>query len=81
MIIFQIIAVGALGERPKNSGKPVNVDFPFCMLVDYINMQLTDLGTRDTGTFDIREVMYIEIRSCDIFITDFTGTFEFLLCS
>lgn len=36
-------------------------------------MQLTDLGTRDTGTFDIREVMYHDIRECDIFIADLTG--------
>lgn len=38
-----------------------------------MNLQLTDLGTRDTGTFDIREVMYHDIRECDIFIADLTG--------
>ncbi len=38
-----------------------------------LNLQLTDLGTRDTGTFDIREVMYHDIRECDIFIADLTG--------
>ena len=36
-------------------------------------LQLTDLGTRDTGTFDIREVMYHDIRECDIFVADLTG--------
>ena len=38
-----------------------------------LNLNLTDLGTRDTGTFDIREVMYRDIRECDIFIADLTG--------
>lgn len=36
-------------------------------------LELTDLGTRDTGTFDIRAVMYRDIRDCDIFIADLTG--------
>ena len=31
------------------------------------------MGTRDTGTFDIRKVMYQDIRECDIFIADLTG--------
>lgn len=38
-----------------------------------LNLDLTDLGTRDTGTFDIREVMYRDIRECDIFVADLTG--------
>ena len=38
-----------------------------------MGLDLTDLGTRDTGTFDIREVMYRDIRECDIFIADLTG--------
>lgn len=38
-----------------------------------LNLELTDLGTRETGTFDIREVMYRDIRDCDIFIADLTG--------
>lgn len=38
-----------------------------------LNLELTDLGTRDTGTFDIRKVMYQDIRECDIFIADLTG--------
>lgn len=42
-------------------------------VADELNLQLTDLGTRDTGTFDIREVMYHDIRDCDIFIADLTG--------
>ena len=40
---------------------------------DELNLSLTDLGTRDTGTFDIREVMYRDIRECDIFIADLSG--------
>ncbi len=40
---------------------------------DELKLQLTDLGTRDTGAFDIREVMYHDIRECDIFIADLTG--------
>lgn len=42
-------------------------------VIDELGLQLTDLGTRDTGTFDIREVMYHDIRECDIFIADLTG--------
>ena len=42
-------------------------------VAEELNLQLTDLGTRDTGTFDIREVMYHDIRECDIFIADLTG--------
>lgn len=38
-----------------------------------LNLDLTDLGTRETGTFDIREVMYHDIRECDIFIADLSG--------
>ena len=38
-----------------------------------LHLSLTDLGTRDTGTFDIREVMYRDIRECDIFIADLSG--------
>ncbi len=38
-----------------------------------LNFELVDLGTRDTGTFDIRSVMYHDIRECDIFIADLTG--------
>jgi hypothetical protein len=38
-----------------------------------LNLELIDLGTRDTGTFDIRAVMYREICECDIFIADLTG--------
>lgn len=37
------------------------------------NLELTDLGTRDTGAFDIRNVMYRDIQDCDIFIADLTG--------
>lgn len=42
-------------------------------VVKDLNLDLTDLGTRDTGSFDIREVMYRDIRECDIFIADLTG--------
>ena len=35
-----------------------------------LQLELTDLGTRTDGAFDIREVMY---RDCDIFIADLTG--------
>lgn len=42
-------------------------------VAEELNLNLTDLGTRDTGTFDIREVMYRNIRECDIFIADLTG--------
>lgn len=42
-------------------------------VAEELSLNLTDLGTRDTGTFDIREVMYRDIRECDIFIADLTG--------
>lgn len=42
-------------------------------IVQELNLELTDLGTRETGTFDIREVMWHDIRECDIFIADLTG--------
>lgn len=38
-----------------------------------LNLELTDLGTRESGTFDIRSVMYRDIRECDIFIADLSG--------
>lgn len=38
-----------------------------------LNIELIDLGTRETGTFDIRTVMYNNIRECDIFIADLSG--------
>ena len=42
-------------------------------VAEELNLSLTDLGTRDTGTFDIRKVMYRDIQECDIFIADLTG--------
>ena len=42
-------------------------------VAEELNLELTDLGTRETGTFDIRNVMYRDIRECDIFIADLTG--------
>lgn len=42
-------------------------------VVKELNLELTDLGTQDTGTFDIRKMMYSDIRNCDIFIADLTG--------
>ncbi len=42
-------------------------------VADELGIELTDLGTRETGTFDIREVMYKDIRNCDIFIADLSG--------
>lgn len=38
-----------------------------------LNMELTNLGTMETGTFDIRDVIYHDIRECDIFIVDLSG--------
>lgn len=42
-------------------------------LAEELNLDLTDLGTRKTGAFDIREVMYHDIRECDVFIADLSG--------
>jgi hypothetical protein len=38
-----------------------------------LNLELVDIGTRQTGTFDIRNVMYGELSQCDIFIADLSG--------
>ena len=42
-------------------------------VAESLNLNLIDLGTQDGGTFDIRSVMYNEIKECDIFIADLTG--------
>lgn len=42
-------------------------------LTDEMNLELVDLGTCVTGTFDIRKRMYEDIRECDIFIADISG--------
>lgn len=42
-------------------------------VAEELNLDLIDLGTRVEGAFDIREVMYRDIRDCDIFIADLTG--------
>ena len=42
-------------------------------LTDELNLELTDLGTCITGTFDIRKRMYEKIQECDIFIADVSG--------
>ncbi len=42
-------------------------------LADELNLELVDLGTCTTGTFDIRKRMYENIRDCDIFIADVSG--------
>lgn len=42
-------------------------------LADDLNLELVDLGTCVTGTFDIRKRMYEDIRECDIFIADISG--------
>lgn len=42
-------------------------------VADELGLDLTDLGTKEEGSFDIRQVMYRDIRECDIFIADLTG--------
>ena len=42
-------------------------------LCNDLNLELVDLGTCVTGTFDIRKRMYEDIRECDIFIADISG--------
>ena len=42
-------------------------------VVESLNLELIDLGTQEGATFDIRSVMYNEIKNCDIFIADLTG--------
>ncbi|WP_250277555.1 ParB N-terminal domain-containing protein [[Clostridium] colinum] len=43
------------------------------VVVEDLKLESTDLGTLDTATFDIRDRMYKDIRTCDIFIADLTG--------
>ncbi len=42
-------------------------------LTSEMNLELVDLGTCVTGTFDIRKRMYEDIRECDIFVADISG--------
>ena len=42
-------------------------------VIESLNLELVDLGTQDGGTFDIRSLMYNEIKECDMFIADLTG--------
>lgn len=42
-------------------------------VAEELDLELTDLGTCTTGTFDIRERMYTNIEECDIFIADVSG--------
>lgn len=42
-------------------------------LAEEMHLELVDLGTCVTGTFDIRKKMYEDIRDCDIFIADISG--------
>lgn len=43
-------------------------------IADDLQLELIDMGTKDAGTFDIRNEMYDSIKDCDIFIADLTGT-------
>lgn len=43
-------------------------------VVEELGLELVDMGTRNTGTFDIRSVMYDELSKSDIFIADLSGT-------
>jgi hypothetical protein len=42
-------------------------------VVEELGLELVDIGTQETGTFDIRNVMYSSITQTDIFIADLTG--------
>lgn len=59
------------GEQETNKAKN-RIDALKVVAKD-LNLELTDVGTRETGTFDIHDVMYKAIRECDIFIADLTG--------
>ncbi|MDR3149802.1 MAG: hypothetical protein LBT88_07325 [Oscillospiraceae bacterium] len=41
---------------------------------DDLELELVDMGTRVTGTFNIRTVMYRELSTSDIFIADLSGS-------
>ena len=42
-------------------------------IAEELDLELIDIGTQQTGTFDIRTVMYHRITQSDIFIADLTG--------
>lgn len=42
-------------------------------VVETLGLELIDMGTRETGTFDIRSLMWESIEESDIFIADLTG--------
>jgi hypothetical protein len=42
-------------------------------VVEGLSLEFIDIGTRLTGTFDIRTVMYRELSQSDIFIADLSG--------
>lgn len=42
-------------------------------ITEELDLELIDIGTQQTGTFDIRTVMYHRITQSDIFIADLTG--------
>ncbi|GHU17104.1 hypothetical protein FACS189475_00390 [Betaproteobacteria bacterium] len=43
-------------------------------VVEDLGLEFIDIGTRVTGTFDIRTVMYHELSQSDIFVADLSGT-------
>lgn len=45
----------------------------FKKVVKDLGLELVDMGTRDTGTFSIRNEMFKELSECDIFVSDLTG--------
>lgn len=42
-------------------------------VVKELGIELVDMGTRDTGTFSIRNEMFKELSECDVFVADLTG--------
>lgn len=57
-------------DEAKRADARVNAVKKVCQ---ELNLDLTDLGTCVTGTFDIRKRMYENIKDCDIFIADISG--------
>lgn len=60
-------------ENDPESTKAVHRINAMKAVADELGLDLTDLGTKEDGAIDIRQVMYRDIRECDIFIADLTG--------
>ncbi len=58
---------------PEENTKAVRRLAKIKAVVESLGLELIDMGTRETGSFDIRSLMWDSLRECDIFIADLSG--------